>query len=459
MNSSSLDPTRPVIIGASIGGLVVSDALCRAGVPHVLVGDAPGAGMRLGESLDWPASVALPNLFPHLRRFFHHKGGVIGVFGEQRVDLIFGAGKLGSLRVLFKLMGLELLPALYQIDRIGFDAALHAEVSTHPMCTWLPGRVAELEYDAVDDRIASLRLPDGRVLRPRFVFDGSGPARVVGRAAKLAREFLSAPHRAAVAHVTRPPGSASWWTPHTTLLRLYEPLHGVDGGVWCIPLNEVISIGVSASADTLERIDDARLLELGLAGLRRAGVDIDGAPPLRRLGARYRYSRLERDVGANYLLIGAAGISTWWLSSTGVGTALAAAAIAPDLAQGRRGVLPRYRRYMDQVAGVHGLFERLMSNPIPPRSGAELRPVYEPLMRGNLVRLAMYAHLARRRWPAELLAPALRELVGRFEVGDVVGIEQRIELGAASAGEQPSVTRLASADLEPGSSRKPVMAG
>ncbi len=57
-------PSQPVIVGAGLSGMVISRALSKAGVPHLLLGDAPTPAPRLGESLSLDASLALLNFFP-----------------------------------------------------------------------------------------------------------------------------------------------------------------------------------------------------------------------------------------------------------------------------------------------------------------------------------------------------------------------------------------------------------
>ncbi len=441
MNETNIElQNLPVVIGCGIGGMIVSHALCQAGVRHVLVGDPLKGGIRPGESLDLPASVAMPEVFPTLTRFFHHKGGVTALFGQQSIDLEFQMPEYRYLHRLVEGMGFPLPPSLYQVDRIGFDAALFELLEQHPACLRVPGRVSEIEYDEAGDRIVSLTLPDGsKLTRPSFVFDGSGPARVIGRAAGLELETLSDRHRAVIAHFDSP--GEAWWTPRTALLRLYRELHGLRGGVWCIPMCDTISVGVSTPAEgegAFAGSDDA-MMAAALEGMRRAGVEINpsGASAKRQKGARYTYSRYRRSHGANWLLVGSSVLQAWWLASAGLGVILAAAAIAPELVRSATGAsrrkaakrsLERYDTYLAQVCKTHRIFESVMSDPTPPVSPEALRPVYEPLMRGNLVRLAMYSHIARRTRSVELIAPVIRRVVGDWRVGHVRGVESSIEL-------------------------------
>ncbi|MCB0162470.1 MAG: hypothetical protein KDD83_30240, partial [Caldilineaceae bacterium] len=64
----------PAVIGSGLSGLLISHALSKAGIDHVLIGGPPSTGSpRLGESLGIPATVHLATEFPDLAQFYGPK--------------------------------------------------------------------------------------------------------------------------------------------------------------------------------------------------------------------------------------------------------------------------------------------------------------------------------------------------------------------------------------------------
>lgn len=399
--------TKPVVIGCGVAGLALSRSLSRARVPHQLVGDPPGDGLRPGESLDLPASCLVRLLFPSLASHFHPKRRVVVELGHPSEVLSVAACEKASTDAVLRIIGLPPSPYLLHVDRVGFDGALFREVVASPCCEHLPGRVEDIDYDADADRIVALVLPDGRRVTPSFVFDGAGPARVLGRATGQEAERTEGLQHGVLAHVRTPPNAGAWRI-QTTIGRLFEAQDGVHGGFWCIPIGDTVSVGVSTERPA-EGVD---LLDTALAALRRIGVPLEEVQ--RSLPARWQHYRYARSVGANWALAGTASAQIWWPTSAGLGGALAAAVLAPDLARGDARAKRLLQAYHAELMTAHARAGSIMAFEQPPDLEA-LRPLVSTLVRANMLRtLVVCQGLGRRpsRWTARLLYRVVDSGVG-----------------------------------------------
>ena len=289
-SSSHATAPLPVIIGAGITGMAISAQLSQAKIHHVVVGTPPpNRAPKLGESMEMLSSVILDEMFPDLHEHFVAKRGIFfysykAVMGANlnlarslhpRVDIVsiggvsaFLLGLVGYRRPRF---------GAIHVDRIGFDAALERKMRASEYCQVLETRVAEVAYDAGADRITSLRLADGRVLPTRYVFDASNQARVVPEALGLeCRPLATGSQRVTFAHFRAPregrtPAAIAAhknWILSSNVVRLFDPVDGVHGVAWCIPIGDYVSMGISRPADR-DLSDDAALALLEKAMAER----------------------------------------------------------------------------------------------------------------------------------------------------------------------------------------------
>lgn len=366
---------QPVIIGAGLTGMAVSARLSQAKIHHVLVGTPPpNRAPKLGESMEMLSSVLLDEMFPDLHEHFVTKRGIFfytykAVMGANlnlaralypRVNLVsiggvsaFLLGLLGHRRPRF---------GAIHLDRLGFDAALERKVRQSEYCQLIEARVAEIGYDAATDRIAKLRLEDGRELEPRYVFDASNQARVVPTSLGLTRRPLSAgsqrvtyAHFRATAESRSPAAIAAHksWLFSSNLVRLFDPVDGVHGVVWCIPIGDYVSLGISRPADRELSDEDAlALLERSLAarGLRYREVypELAGAQSID--ASFFVYDRV---CGKNWILAGQTGCQGWFSTLTGVESSLFCASIAEQLLEDPEPAARAYREYIAAVVKTH----------------------------------------------------------------------------------------------------------
>ena len=403
----------PVVIGSGLTGLSISHCLSRAAIDHVVIGRRPEMSLRLGESLNLEGTLLLLEMFPELSRYFFPKRDALGYFGDYEVTCDFQIAQRTVSRAIFHTLGYAPATELLQVDRIGFDVALWDVATGSEHCTALESPVTDLAFDAAADRFDSVRLADGTVLRPSHVFDATNHGRLLGKAANVAHRTLGEPQRVAYTHFRRAPNAPAGtdpWELATVVVRLFRASDGVDAVAWCIPLGDVVSVGVSMTA-TESELDDETLIERTAAAFARYGVDFrrryaDRAE-LKML--RHSYFAYERASGTNWLLAGPSFCQVWWLAGAGVGTALAAAQLAPKFVEDPRRWGAEYDRYMKQLLPIHETFDYFAQGPRAQYEPTALHHFSDRFVVTNLVRLAGSAELRDRRISA-MVSPAIRWL-------------------------------------------------
>ena len=412
-HSADAQAQLPVVIGSGLTGLSISRCLSRASIDHLVIGRRPEMSLRLGESLNLEGTLLLLEMFPELSRFFFPKRDALGYFGDYEVVCDFEVSQRAISRAIFRTLGYTPAPELLQVDRVGFDAALWDLATGSEHCTVLEAPVTDLEFDAATDRFASLRLADETVLRPSHVFDATNHGRLLGRAANVAHHTLGEPQRVAYTHYHLAADAASDtdpWELSTIVVRLFRASDGVDAVAWCIPLGNVVSVGVSMNAAETELDDDA-LLDRTATAFARYGVDFrrrySSRAELKAL--RHSYFAYERASGTNWLLAGPSFCQVWWLAGAGVGTALAAAQLAPKFIEDPRTWGAEYDRYMKQLLPIHETFDYFAQGPRAQYEPKALHHYSDRFVVTNLVRLAGSTELRDSRL-ATTVSPAIRWL-------------------------------------------------
>ena len=403
----------PVVIGSGLTGLSISHCLSRAAIDHVVIGRRPELSLRLGESLNLEGTLLILEMFPELSRFFFPKRDALGYFGDYEVVCDFEVSQRAVSRAIFRTLGYAPATELLQVDRIGFDAALWDLATGSAHCTVVEAPVTDLAFDEAADRFDSVRLADGTVLRPSHVFDATNHGRLLGRAANVAHRTLGEPQRVAYTHyrlASTAPAAGDPWERATVVVRLFRASDGVDAVAWCIPLGDVVSVGVSMTA-TESELDDETLLERTAVAFARYGVDFrrrySDRAELKAL--RHSYFAYERASGANWLLAGPSFCQVWWLAGAGVGTALAAAQLAPKFVADPRRWGAEYDRYMKQLLPIHETFDYFAQGPRAQYEPKALHHFSDRFVVTNLVRLAGSTDLREGRLSA-LVSPAIRWL-------------------------------------------------
>ena len=400
----------PIVIGSGLTGLSVSHSLSQAGIEHVLIGGRPGTRPRLGESLNLEGTLLLKQMFPQLSRFYFQKKEVRGYLGDYEVLCDFDVGRSLASSVVSTLLGPVPGDSFLQVDRLGFDAALWDLATSAPQCTLTEARVEALDFDAVTDTFTAVRLEDGTVLRPTFLFDASNHGRLLATAMGQKRRLLGEPQRVAHTHYRLPDGVPQLpepWDLATVIVRLFPDSDGIDAIAWCIPLGRSVSVGISM-AERESVLSDRTLLNRASAAFARYGVDFRSryTKAVTPIGLKHSYFMYERGAGANWLLAGPSFCQIWWPASAGVGTALAAARLAPRLLRDPEHFGREYDAYMRQLIPIHGIFDYFA---LTPRNGLEIEGLQrfsDQVLAANLARLAGAARLDDHPLPA-LASPLL----------------------------------------------------
>jgi len=386
------DAQLPVVIGSGLTGLSISHYLSRASIDHVVIGRRPDMSPRLGESLNLEGTLLLWEAFPQFSRYFFPKRDALGLFGDYEVLCDFEVSQRAVSRAIFRSLGYAPATEFLQVDRIGFDAALWDLATSSEHCTVLDTSVADLELDESADRFTSIRLADGTVLRPSFVFDATNHGRLLGQRARIGYRTLGVQQRVAYTHYRLPPDAphdAEPWELSTAVVRLTPASDGVDAMAWCIPLGDYVSIGVSASA-TETALDDEALLERVAVALARHGIDyrrrFSSRAELKAL--RHAYFAYDRAAGANWLLAGPSFCQVWWLAGAGVGTALTAAQLAPKILEDPHRWGAEYDHYMKQLLPIQNTFDYFVHTPPAEYEPESLHLYSDRFVKTSLVRLA-----------------------------------------------------------------------
>ena len=120
---------KPTIIGSGVSGLLISHALSKAEIDHVLIGDPPSVGSpRLGESLGIPASVHLLTEFPDLAEFYGPKLHVRLFSGKHSDGFHLDLCRQPTMKAALHQWHKQCPDYLLHLDRTEFDAALYAKV-------------------------------------------------------------------------------------------------------------------------------------------------------------------------------------------------------------------------------------------------------------------------------------------------------------------------------------------
>jgi flavin-dependent dehydrogenase len=353
--------TLPVIIGAGFSGTVTSIMLSRRGVPHILIGAPPNTLPRLGESLNLEGSVSMLELLPEFSRYFLIKNVAVGFLGDHALSCDFCLDRRTYARYFIKALGYIPPGGFLHLERIGLDRALYDAAVASEHCTAIDAQVTSVDYDASTDRIRTVSLSDGRVLEPVYAFDGTNAGRLIGQAASVECQMLSDLHRVVYAHYhsDREPGQPQEpWEHATYVVRLHEAVDGLDAMAWCIPLGPYISIGISCNPERCT-LPDEEVLERVKQSYAKRGLDYSTQFHRRSqiMGLRHKYFAHRRAYGANWMLSGPAYCQVWWMSGSGVGTALASARVAADAIESPLAVGRAYEEYLKELLGIHETFD------------------------------------------------------------------------------------------------------
>lgn len=358
--------TLPVIIGAGLSGMAISDWLTKAKIVHIMIGTEPNKLPRLGESIDPAGTLVLLRHYPEFERFYFRKKWISVLLGDYATSCNFGQNF--SRVIGLKMLGFNSPPEFIHVDRVGFDTALFEKVIQSDYCQRIETLVDEIEYDTDSDTIRSLKLADGEMLRPSYVFDCTNHFRLLGRSLKIPLKTISEPQRVVYDHyhaVGEAPNCDSIdmeWLHATNILRLYADLDGINGLAWLIPLGSYVSLGISMPKGD-NACSDTDVMDLLVAAYTRRGMAVgEFFPQSKQVMSvpHQQYFFHDRAYGKNWLLAGPSYGQVWFPSASGVGAAMVAGYIAAAIIDSPDEVGQLYQDYIIGLQESHTIFDRMI---------------------------------------------------------------------------------------------------
>lgn len=394
---------RPVIIGAGLSGMAISDWLSQARIHHTMLGVPPNDVPRLGESVDPAGTLALLRFYPEFNRFYYHKRWISVFLGDYATSCNFGQN-IGRV-VGLKMMGFSSPSEFIHLDRIGFDKALYEKAAASPYCHQAEALVEKLDYDGDTDIIEGVYTNNGEVLRPSYVFDCTNHVRLLGKALNIPLRPISEPQRIVFNHYCASNGpplcdaTEMVWLHATNILRLYADVDGLDGLAWVIPLGGYLSAGISMPHGSNSCTDEEVLGLLAAAYARRGMPYQEQFPhPKQTVAIPYQqYFFHERAYGKNWLLVGPSFGQVWFPSSSGVGTALVAAYIAPHIITRPHEVGQLYQDYVIGLQESHKIFDRMIKKHHSELTPALVKVESNRIVTENVKRVARLATIQSGR--------------------------------------------------------------
>lgn len=374
MSAATWEADQPVVIGSTLTGLLISHALSRHGVDHVVLGGPePAATPRLGESMNEISSIELWTSMPaELRQTFYPKCHISLLHGDV-VSMVYARhateGVIEPDRTVMPMATTHLGRFLHgakiiHVDRARFDPALYRLVRGQQRCRFVEARGTPV-VDRASDRVVRIDVEGlPAIALPRYVFDATSGRGLIAEAAGVDKQFISDPQRVVWTHLKRRPdaqGKTYWWCHGSNIVRHDRQRDGFDGVTWLIPIGDVLSVGVSVPA-TSEVEPAEALLESCLSACANRGLawsDLyTSTGPLSDVSNRY-FCR-SRAFGANWALGGGAFIQLWFPSSAGVGTAATAAHLAPRLVREPLVAGPIYENALRDLMRTHELLASMV---------------------------------------------------------------------------------------------------
>ncbi len=356
----------PVIIGAGLSGMAISDWLTREQIDHILIGAEPTDLPRLGESIDPAGTLELLKYYPEYDEFYYRKAWISVFLGNFATTCDFSQNF--NRIVGLKLLGFDSPEEFIHVDRVGFDKAFYRRIMASPYVQRIVAMVDHLDYNKETDRIEEIHLDNGEVLEPRYVYDCTNHVRLLGKALDIPIKAISEPQRVVFDHY-HSEGDAPLcdtmdmqWLHSTNVLRLYEDIDGVNGLSWLIPLGSYVSAGISMPKDDNDCPDEEVMDLLGQAYARRGLTYLQYFPnPTKLMSIPYQqYFFYDRAYGKNWLLAGPSYGQVWFPSASGVGAALVAGRIASRIIDSPDEIGKLYQDYIIGLQESHFIFDRMI---------------------------------------------------------------------------------------------------
>lgn len=370
-NKGPIPQNVPVIMGGGIGGMLISRALCRKGIHHVLIGSSQlGDTPKLGESMTEACTIEFTQDFPGYEKYLFQKAYTPFFMGEMVAGLRFDF--FGTMASLF--LDRDIPKAFIHVDRIGFDQALYDEVSPSPYCYWIDELVDDVEYNAESDKIETVRLKSGQTIKPTFVWDCTNHIRLLGRKLKIPYQDFDAPRQVIFTHYYEKDCKDLChrkdlpWMHATTLLRAHNKYDNLEGVSWFIPLGSYVSVGISVRPEDIGDRNPEEILTALTRAYQRRGLDYTKEFSRRKeiVSVPSQHFMYERFFGGNWAMVGGCAASTWFTSGSQISMLACMASMADKIIDDPKTYGEHYSRHVRGFARTQKIYDTLLTNDIGP---------------------------------------------------------------------------------------------
>jgi flavin-dependent dehydrogenase len=405
----------PVIIGGGIGGMLISRALCRKNIRHVLVGSPQlGDTPKLGESMTEACTIEFTQDFDGYDQYLFAKNYTPFFMGDIVAGLRFDF--FGTMASLF----LDKAPrAFIHVDRIGFDQALFDEVSAAEQCYWIDDLVVDVDYDQEGDRLQLLRLKNGATIKPSYAWDCTNHIRLLGRKLAIPYENFDQPRQVIFTHYMQKDCEDLChredlpWMHATTLLRAETEFDGLNGVSWFIPLGKYVSVGISMAPEDIGDRNPEEIITALTRAYQNRGIDYSREFARRKeiVSLPSQHFMHERFYGANWSMVGGCAASTWFTSGSQISMLACMAAMADRIIEQPQVYGEHYSRHVRGFAKTQRIYDTLLGSGIGPLDAMKFLSGIVEQARGRISSYYMFrkgldtpvARIARELWEEQVV--------------------------------------------------------
>lgn len=371
MDKGPIPQNVPVIMGGGIGGMLISRALIRKGIQHVLVGSSQlGDTPKLGESMTEACTIEFTQDFKGYEPYLFRKAFTPFFMGEIVAGLRFDF--FGTMASLF--LDKDIPQTFIHVDRIGFDQALYDEVSVSPLCHWIDDLVQDVDYNAATDKIELIRLKGGQTIKPTYAWDCTNHIRLLGRKLNIPYKDFDEPRRVIFTHYYQKDCKDLChredlpWMHATTLLRAHQKYDGFEGVSWFIPLGKYVSVGVSMRPEDIGGRNDEEIITALTKAYQTRGLDYTKEFSRRKeiVHVPSQHFMYDRFFGGNWAMVGGCAASTWFTSGSQISMLACMASMADRIIDEPQVYGEHYSRHVRGFARTQVIYDTLLTSDIGP---------------------------------------------------------------------------------------------
>lgn len=406
----------PVIIGGGIGGMLISRALIKKKIRHVLIGSSQlGDTPKLGESMTEACTIEFTQDFPGYEKYLFAKEFTPFFMGNIVAGLRFDF--FGTMASLF--LDENIPKAFIHVDRIGFDQALYDEVSRAQECYWIEELVEDVDYDRATDRVELVRLKSGVTIKPLFAWDCTNHIRLFGKKLEIPYKNFDAPRQVIFTHYYEKDCKDLChrkdlpWMHATTLLRADERIDNLKGVSWFIPLGSYVSVGISMEPKDIGDRNPEEIITALTKAYQNRGVDYSKHFSRRKeiVSVPSQHFMYDRFYGANWAMVGGCAASTWFTSGSQISMLACMASMADKIIAEPEVYGEHYSRHVRGFARTQTIYDTLLSSDIGPIDAMKFLSGIVEQARGRISSYYMFrkgvdsnaARIAKELWEEQVV--------------------------------------------------------